>query len=125
MSSGVYRPVPLRHEPLDPDESLRRSRTFLESMRTRRTVRHYSADVPLRELVENAIETAGTAPSGANQQPWTFVVVTDAELKRQLRKAAEDEERKLYEGRASEEWLEAIRPLGTGWRKPHQPTRRI
>ncbi len=71
------------------------------------------------ELVENAVATAGTAPSGAHQQPWTFVVVADPELKRRIREAAEEEERRSYESRMPNEWLEALRPLGTDWRKPH------
>ena len=71
------------------------------------------------ELIENAIATAGTAPSGAHQQPWTFVVVTDPEVKRRLRTAAEDEERAFYGRRASREWLRAIEQIGTDWRKPH------
>jgi nitroreductase len=74
--------------------------------------------VPI-ELIENAIATAGTSPSGAHQQPWTFVVVSNPELKRQLREAAEAEERRFYESRASAEWLKAIRPIGTDAVKSH------
>jgi iodotyrosine deiodinase len=96
-----------------------RSQAFLESMRRRRTVRHFSSEPVPSEVLENAIETAGTAPSGAHQQPWTFVVVSDSELKRQIRAAAEGEERISYEGRMPSDWLEALRPLGTDWRKPH------
>jgi nitroreductase len=111
--------VPLDLERLDPGEQLARSRAFLERMRSRRSVREFSPEpVPL-ELVENAIATAGTAPSGAHQQPWTFVLVSDPELKRRIREAAEEEERRSYEGRMPDEWLEALRPLGTDWRKPH------
>jgi len=88
-------------------------------MRARRSVREFSPEpVPL-ELIENAIATAGTAPSGAHQQPWTFVVVTDPEVKRRLRAAAEEEERTFYARRASGEWLLAIEQVGTDWRKPH------
>lgn len=97
----------------------RRSEAFLEEARRRRTVRAFSPEpVPL-DVVEKAIAAAGTAPSGANQQPWTFVLVTDPELKRRLREAAEEEERRSYEGRMSYEWLEALAPLGTDWHKPH------
>ena len=71
------------------------------------------------ELIENAIRAAGSAPSGANQQPWTFAIVQDAALKRQMRLAAEAEERESYERRMSQEWLDALAPLGTDWRKPH------
>ena len=85
----------------------------------RRTVRAFSSEPVPIELVENAIATAGTAPSGAHQQPWTFVVVCDSGVKRRIREAAEEEERRSYEGRMPDEWLRALEPLGTDWRKPH------
>lgn len=88
-------------------------------MEKRRTIREYSDEPVPFELIENAICAASLAPSGANQQPWTFVVVSDPELKRQLRLAAEKEEQKSYEGRMSPEWLEALEHLGTDWHKPH------
>jgi nitroreductase len=125
--AGYARRVPARRarlrllefERLSQEEQLARSRAFFESLRTRRTVRQFSRDPVPRELVENAIATAGTAPSGAHQQPWTFVVVSDPDLKRRMRDAAEEEERRNYDGRMSHEWLRAIEPLGTDWRKPH------
>jgi nitroreductase len=110
---------PLIFERLSPGEQLRRSREFLARMKTRRTVRDFSHEPVPYELVENAIATAGTAPSGANQQPWTFVVVSDPDIKHQIRIAAEQEEKESYEHRMSEEWLEALAPLGTDWHKPH------
>lgn len=88
-------------------------------MRTRRSVREFSSKPVPAELVENAIAAAGTAPSGAHQQPWTFVLVSDPEVKRRLRIAAEEEERTFYERRASREWLRAIEQIGTDWRKRH------
>jgi len=88
-------------------------------MQTRRSIRHFSPDPVAPELIENAIRTAGSAPSGANQQPWTFVVITGEETKRAIREAAEREEELLYRERASEEYLEAIRPIGTNAVKPH------
>lgn len=92
---------------------------FLELMRSRRSIRSFAPEpVPLDAVVD-AIRAAGTAPSGANRQPWSFSVVTDPDTKRRIRAAAEQEERLLYEQRASEEYLEAIRPIGTTWRKPH------
>lgn len=116
---GEPRFVPLRFTRLAEDEQLARSRAFLGQLRERRTVREFSSEpVPL-ELLENAIATAGTAPSGAHQQPWTFVLVSDPELKRRIREAAEEEERRSYENRMPDEWLEALRRLGTDWRKPH------
>jgi nitroreductase len=88
-------------------------------MQTRRTVRDFSTEAVPFELIENAIATAGTAPSGANQQPWTFVVVSNPEIKRRIRIAAEAEEKESYENRMSQEWLDALAPLGTDWHKPH------
>ena len=109
----------LQFERLAEAEQLRRSREFVRRLSRRRSVRDFSTKpVPL-ELIENAILAAGSAPSGANQQPWTFVVVQDAALKRQMRLAAEAEERESYERRMSQEWLDALAPLGTDWRKPH------
>lgn len=96
-----------------------RSAEFLALMRRRRSVRQFSAEPVPRALIENAIRTAGTAPSGANQQPWTFVAVSDPEVKAAIRVAAEREEELLYRERASEEYLEAIEPIGTDSLKPH------
>ena len=115
----AYRPVPLAWERLEPEVALRRSRRFLEQMQARRSVRHFSPEPVPRELVENAVAAAGTAPSGAHQQPWTFVVVADRETKRRLREAAEAEEREFYERRASPEWLRAVEPIGTDFVKTH------
>jgi len=111
--------VPLRHERLDPDEAVRRSQAFLARMRERRSVRFFSPEPVPRELVENAIRVAGTAPSGAHQQPWTFVAVSDPALKARLRAAAEEEEREFYERRATPEWLAALEPIGTDAVKTH------
>jgi iodotyrosine deiodinase len=115
----TYTPVALEFTRLDAEEALRRSREFLELMKTRRSVRHFSAELVPPELIENALRTAATAPSGANQQPWTFVVVTDPDVKAKLREAAEREERLLYEKRASDEYLEALEPIGTNYVKQH------
>jgi nitroreductase len=111
--------VPLEFERLSESEQTGRSRDFLDDIRRRRSVREFSRDSVPYELIENAIAAAGTAPSGAHQQPWTFVVVSDADVKRQIREAAEEEERRSYESRMPDEWLEALRALGTDWRKPH------
>jgi iodotyrosine deiodinase len=111
--------VPLEFERLSEDGQLERSRVFLERMRSRRTVRQFSRRPVPDELVGNAIATAGTAPSGAHQQPWTFVVVSDVEIKRRIREAAEEEERRSYESRMPDEWLEALRQLGMDCQKPH------
>ncbi|HJQ57809.1 MAG TPA: nitroreductase family protein [Vineibacter sp.] len=95
-----------------------RARAFAEELMLRRTVRDFTdRDVP-REIIEAAIDAARHAPSGANHQPWHFVAVAEPALKRRIRDAAEAEEKAFYGGRASAEWLEALRPLGTDWRKP-------
>jgi iodotyrosine deiodinase len=95
-----------------------RSADFLEEMRRRRSVRDFSNRSVPREIIENCIRTAMSAPSGANMQPWHFVVVQDREIKRQIREAAEQVERDFYAGRASDEWLDALAPLGTDEHKP-------
>ncbi len=109
----------LAYEKLDEAEALKRSRQFMQLMLQRRTVRDFSQKPVPIELIENAITVAKNAPSGANQQPWTFAVVQDVALKQQIREAAEEEERTFYAGRASEEWLEALSHLGTDADKPH------
>ncbi|MBX9795823.1 nitroreductase family protein [Sphingomonas sp.] len=99
--------------PLADDERVARAGAFRDALRERRTCRYFSdAPVP-RAVIEAAIEAAGTAPSGANHQPWHFAVVTSADLKARIRAAAEEEERAFYAGKASAEWLEALGPLGT------------
>jgi iodotyrosine deiodinase len=111
--------VPHRFERLDVQTMRTRSEEFLKAVRRRRTVRAYSREPVPMDVVENAIAAAASAPSGANQQPWTFVVVTEPELKRRIREAAEAEEQRSYAGRMSEEWLRALEPLGTDEHKPH------
>lgn len=110
---------PLQFARLSPAEQKRHSQEFARRMLTRRSVRHFSRDPVPIELISNAIRVAGAAPSGANQQPWTFVVIGDRDLKREIRIAAEAEEKESYERRMSQEWLDALAPLGTDWRKPH------
>jgi len=110
--------VPLTFARLTPDEQRHRVSNFYNLLRRRRTVRDFSPEpVPL-EIIELAIATAGTAPSGANMQPWRFVVVRDAEVKKRIREAAEAEERASYGGRMPERWLRRLAPLGTDWHKP-------
>jgi iodotyrosine deiodinase len=111
--------VPLHgYSELPVDEMRRRTQSFLETMRGRRTVRDFSDRPVPRDIIERCIETAGTAPSGANRQPWRFVVVGDAVLKRHIREAAEEEERAFYAHRAPPEWLGALAGLGTDEHKP-------
>lgn len=101
---------------------LRRGEEFHDLLDGRRSVRDFSPDPVPREMIEIAVRTASTAPSGAHRQPWRFVAVNDKAIQRQIRIAAEAEEKKSYEGRMSDEWIEALRPLGTDWRKPFLET---
>lgn len=114
-----YRPIPYSRERLPYEDALAASESFLRLMQQRRSIRHFSTEPVPRELIDNALRTAASAPSGANQQPWTFVVVSDAETKERIRIAAEHEETLLYHGRASDEYLGAIKPIGTNEIKPH------
>ena len=110
--------IPLAFEPLPEDEMRARARTFRAMMSARRTVRDFSDRPVPHALIEDCVMTAASAPSGANQQPWTFACISDPEVKRRIRAAAEEEERSFYAGRASDEWLRALAPLGTDADKP-------
>ncbi|SFP48672.1 Nitroreductase [Amycolatopsis arida] len=114
-----YEPVPYRPPRLPWEESLARAAELRRRMSERRTVRMFSPDPVPEQAVLDAIAVAATAPSGAHQQPWTFVLVDDPEVRRRIREAAEREERISYSGRLGEEWLAALRPLGTDDVKPH------
>ena len=111
--------IPLPHsQDIPVHEMIKRSREFYEVIRKRRSVRHFSErPVPL-QVIENCLRAAGTAPSGANLQPWHFVVVTDPEVKKQIRDAAEEEELEFYTKRAPQAWLDMLASLGTDHRKP-------
>ena len=111
--------VDLEFVELPEEEMKSQALNFFNSMNKRRTTRHFSdRDVP-RELIEYAIKTAGTAPSGAHLQPWIFVAISNKDLKNKIRQAAEDEERKTYSDRMPEAWAELLRPLGTDYVKEH------
>lgn len=111
--------VPLASfQELSPDAMRSEAHAFLDRMRRRRTVRDFSSRPVPRDVLESCILAAGTAPNGANRQPWRFVAVADPEIKRQIREAAEEEERAFYGGRAPKEWLEALAHLGTDEHKP-------
>jgi nitroreductase len=109
--------IPLAFERLSAEEQLRRAQEFESRLLSRRSVRFFSPEPVPYELIESAIRVAARAPSGANQQPWHFVVVSDAEVKRQIRVAAEAEEKESYEHRMPDDWLAALAPLGTDWHK--------
>jgi len=116
--TSPFRTIPLDFERIPETEMVRRAREFREEIAKRRSVRHFAPEPVPREVIDECIAAAGSAPSGANRQPWTFVVVTDARVKRAIREAAEEEERLNYGERMSEEWLEALAPLGTTAEKP-------
>jgi iodotyrosine deiodinase len=100
------------------EEMKKRAEDFRREMQRRRTVRHFSNQPVPREVIEDCILTAGSAPSGANRQPWHFIVVTNSDLKRQIHQLAEKEEYKFYQKDAGDEWLMALKPLGTNFKKP-------
>jgi iodotyrosine deiodinase len=115
----VYKPIPLRFERLSAPEQERRLMEFSARMRTRRTVRAFSEEPVPRSLIEEAVRVAGSAPSGANLQPWHFVIIEDREAKRRIREAAEKEEEENYRRRFPPEWLELLSELGTDAVKPY------
>jgi iodotyrosine deiodinase len=119
MTDAPIRTVPYRPPHLPSAEVAARLRAEYAVMNTRRTVRRFSADPIPRAAIEDALRIAGTAPSGAHRQPWTFVAIADPALKQRLRDAAEAEERDFYDSRATPEWLEALAPLGTDFVKAH------
>jgi nitroreductase len=112
ISLTTYREYPV-------EEMKRRASAFREEMQHRRTVRYFSSRPVPREIIDDCLLAAGSAPSGANLQPWHFVVVSDPALKRKIREAAEKEEHEFYHRRAPQEWLEALAPLGTDEHKPY------
>jgi iodotyrosine deiodinase len=119
MADDEGRRIPYRPTLYEPADMDARAVEFCAEMDGRRSVRAFSPEPVPRRLIELAVQTASTAPSGAHQQPWTFVAVADPDTKRRIRIAAEAEERRSYESRMSEEWLDALDPLGTGWQKPY------
>ena len=122
INRNGYPFIPYRQEYLTEETTLKRSQTFLESMERRRSVRDFSSTPVQKEVIDNIIKTASTAPSGAHKQPWTFCVVSDPDIKKEIRLAAEIEERESYTSRMSEAWREDIRPLQTDWHKPFLET---
>jgi len=115
-----YAPIPLPDWwEMTGQQSKKAAAAFYDVMRKRHTVRDFSNQPVARTVIEDCVKTAGTAPSGANHQPWAFVAIAEPDLKRQIRKAAEKEERLFYDGGAGEEWLKALEPIGTNDDKPH------
>ena len=107
-----------KKETYAPEVMQKRSQDFYTWMDQRRTARDFSSRPVPQDVIENIILTASSAPSGAHKQPWTFCVVSNAQIKKEIRLAAEKEERESYENRMSDEWLDDLRPLGTDWQKP-------
>lgn len=117
MSAKEYPFIPYSKETFSEEETIGRSKWFYEWMNKRRTIRDFSdREIPF-EVLENIIRTASTAPSGAHKQPWTFCIVTNPEIKKKIREAAEKEEYESYNGRMTQEWLEDLAPIGTDWKK--------
>ncbi len=111
--------VPLAFHRLAPAEMVARASAYADAIVNRRSVRDFSTESFPLEILDHAIRAASSAPSGAHQQPWTFVVVSEQRVKRRIRDAAEVEERKSWEGRMPPDWVDAIKPLGLSWQKPH------
>ena len=122
MTAPVHGFSKLAFARLAPEEQLQRAQALLELMQQRRTVREFSDEPVPFALIEMAIKAAATAPSGANQQPWSFVVIGNAELKRAIREAAEKEEYENYHGRFPDTWLKELERFGTDWHKPFLET---
>jgi iodotyrosine deiodinase len=118
MTDALKTIVLPKRKTMTSEEQIARARLFAEELSARRTVRDYSANPVSRDVIEACIAAAATAPSGANQQPWRFVAISDIELKHKIRVAAEEEEREFYERRAPDEWLNALSHLGTDANKP-------
>lgn len=118
MHLKPYKSIALAFTEYPPAEMLQRAQAFHAEMRQRRTVRDFSPREVSRDVIETCLTTAGTAPSGANQQPWRFVVVSNAAVKSRIRAAAEAEERAFYQHRVTDAWREALGPLGTDANKP-------
>ncbi len=114
--------IPLTFEQMPQTQMLSVSSEFYHSLKTRRSLRDFSSKTFPVDIINNAIKAAGTAPSGANRQPWHFVVVSNPEIKKKIRLAAEEEERKFYQQRATQEWLKDLEPLGTDEHKPFLET---
>ena len=123
QSKPQYQPLPLPHqEKSDNKKALLEAKQFLKLMQTRHSIRDFTDESVPQDIITTCIRTAGTAPSGANQQPWHFVAVCDPAIKARIRAAAETEEARFYDGGGGDEWLSALEPIGTGADKPHLTT---
>tara|TARA_B100000809_G_scaffold261206_1_gene309656 strand:+ start:3647 stop:4309 length:663 start_codon:yes stop_codon:yes gene_type:complete len=114
----LHKFIPFKQKELTTEEQLTKSKDFYHLLNERRSVREFSDRSVPKEVIENIIKAGGTAPSGAHKEPWTFCVISNSALKTEIRKAAEEEEKKSYGGRMSDRWKEDLEPLGTTWEKP-------
>lgn len=122
MPRSNHQFIPLNHPHVTAEEVERRAEQFNDELQSRRSVRQFSNEPVSRATIEALIRAAGSAPSGAHKQPWTFVAISDPLTKAKIRKAAEIEEKESYENRMPEEWLEALEPFATDWHKPYLET---
>ena len=114
--------IPFQFDEIEPQKMIENSVEFYENIRCRRTIREFSERAVPIEIVNNCIKAAGTAPNGANLQPWHFAIVSNPDVKKKIREGAEVEEREFYNGKAPQEWLDALAPLGTDEHKPFLET---
>ena len=122
MEENSFKTIPLDFTLLEESEMFERAKALNELLQKRRSVRDYSDKPVPRELIEQCLLAANSAPSGANRQPWHFAVVRDAKKKKEIREGAEEEEREFYTSRAPQDWLDALTPLGTDANKPFLET---
>jgi iodotyrosine deiodinase len=113
-----YPHIQYLHKSIPQNETIHQSKNFLDSLKSRRSIRDFSDREVSKEVIENLIMAAASAPSGANKQPWTFCAISDKTIKKQIREAAEKEEFESYNGRMPEQWLKDLAPFGTDWQKP-------
>jgi iodotyrosine deiodinase len=113
-----YPHIQYPHKNISEEDTINQSKQFLDSLQSRRSIRDFSDKNVPKEVIENLILAAASAPSGANKQPWTFCAISDKTIKKQIREAAEKEEFDSYNGRMPEQWLKDLAPLGTDWQKP-------
>jgi iodotyrosine deiodinase len=117
-----YSHIQYLHKNISEEETINQSKNFLNNLQSRRSIREFSDKNVPKEVIENLIMAAASAPSGANKQPWTFCAISDKTIKKQIREAAEKEEYESYNGRMPDQWLKDLAPIGTDWQKPFLET---
>ncbi|WMN06182.1 nitroreductase family protein [Marivirga arenosa] len=114
--------IKINYERLDSSDLIKKSQNYYELMNKRRSIREFSDQSIPKEVIENIVQTASTAPSGAHKQPWTFCIISNSDIKKKIRDAAEKEEYESYKNRMSDQWLKDLEPIGTDWEKPFLET---